>query len=104
MKPWTKEEVHLLETMCQSMMIKDAAKKLLEITGRTPEAVFQKARSIGVKRNSKFRRKHSVCDDYFSDTRSLEVCYWAGFIAADGCVGSPKKNCSSRAKTRKKME
>lgn len=93
MKPWTKEEVYLLEAMCQSMMIKDAAKRLLEMTGRTRDAVFQKARSIGIKRNSKFRRKYSVCDNYFSDTRSLEVCYWAGFIAADGCVGSPKKNC-----------
>jgi hypothetical protein len=34
---WTEEEVHLLETMCQSMMIKDVAKRLLEMTGRTRE-------------------------------------------------------------------
>jgi len=90
---WTEEETLLLKSMCENMMIKDAAKKFSEITGRTEQGAIQKARSIGVKRNSKFKRKYQVNDDFFANRDSLGCCYWAGFIAADGCVGSPKKNC-----------
>lgn len=86
---WTEEDVAILTSLSEKMMLKDAAKEM----GRTVASVLLKANSIGLKRNSKFRRKYEVNDDFFSNRDSLGSCYWAGFIAADGCVGSPKKNC-----------
>lgn len=86
---WTEEDVANLTSLSEKMMLKDAAKEM----GRTVASVLLKANSIGLKRNSKFRRKYQVNDDFFANRDSLECCYWAGFIAADGCVGSPKKNC-----------
>lgn len=86
---WTEEDVALLTSLSERMMLKDAAKEM----GRTVASVSIKARSIGIKGNSKLKRKYQVNDDFFANRDSLECCYWAGFIAADGCVGSPKKNC-----------
>lgn len=79
----------MLIRLSEKMMFKDVAKEM----GRTISSVLQKAKSIGLKGNSKFKRKYQVDDDFFANTESLECCYWAGFMAADGCVGSPKKNC-----------
>lgn len=86
---WTEDDVAILTSLSEKMMLKDAAKEM----GRTVASVLLKANSIGLKRNSKFRRKYEVNDDFFANIDSLACCYWAGFIAADGCVGSPKKNC-----------
>lgn len=86
---WTEEDVELLKSLSKKMMLKEVAKKM----GRTVTSVSLKANSIGLKGNSKFKRKYQVNDDFFSNRDSLECCYWAGFVAADGCVGSPKKNC-----------
>lgn len=86
---WTEEDVAMLISLSEKMMLKDAAKEM----GRTVASVVLKARSIGLKGNPKFKRKYEVNDDFFANRNSLDCCYWAGFIAADGCVGSPKKNC-----------
>ena len=86
---WTEKDMCLLIKLSQEMMFKDIAKKMR----RTVASVSSKAHSIGLKSNSRFRRKYRVNDDFFTNRNSLECCYWAGFVAADGCVGSPKKNC-----------
>jgi predicted DNA binding protein len=82
MKKWSKKETKLLISLNKKMMFKDIA-KLME---RTNSSVLQKAKSIGLKSNSKFKRKYCVDDNYFSNIKKLEVCYWAGFVAADGCA------------------
>lgn len=86
---WTEEDVAMLISLSEKMMLKDVAKEM----GRTVASVALKANYIGLRGNSKFKRKYQVNDDFFANRDSLECCYWAGFIAADGCVGSPKKNC-----------
>lgn len=85
---WTKEDIDLLISLSNKMMLKEVAKKMK----RTATSVFLKANSIGLKGNSKFRRRYKANDDFFENKNSLECCYWAGFIAADGCVESHKKN------------
>ena len=86
---WTEEDVAVLRSLSEVMMLKQAAQKM----GRTVASIWLKAKSIGIKGNSKFKRKYKVNDDFFANKESLECLYWAGFIAADGCVCSPKKNC-----------
>lgn len=86
---WTEEDVAILTSLSKNMMLKDAAQEM----GRTVASVLLKANSIGLKGDPRFKRKYQVNDDFFASRDSLDCCYWAGFIAADGCVGSPKKNC-----------
>lgn len=49
---------------------------------------------VNPKGNGKFTHRHkrqnSVNDDFFEVPNELN-CYWAGFIAADGCIHTGKK-------------
>lgn len=50
--------------------------------------------SIGKNPNSRKKRKFYVNDNYFAKQTS-ESCYWAGFIAADGCIIEKNNNNKS---------
>lgn len=60
---WNEEDVAMLKSLSEKMMLKDAAKKM----GRTVTSVALKARSIGLKGNSKFKRKYQVNDNFFAN-------------------------------------
>ena len=42
----------------------------------------------------RYERQHNVNDDFFNNPNILN-CYWAGFIAADGCIGRRNNNVLS---------
>lgn len=52
-------------------------------------AISAKARSRGLKCNKSLaNKKYSDTDEGYFDSLSPAACYWAGFIAADGCIGT----------------
>ena len=84
---WAKHELETLVAFYHLRMTKQLVDLL---PGRTPNSIFQKARSLSLKANRKLTRKqYRVDDDYFS-VPNLENSYWAGFIAADGNIGDFK--------------
>jgi len=87
MKRWTeKEEINLA-----NLYGKHQNKEIALILGRSVAAVSIKAKSLGLKGNpSRTRRQHNLNDGFF-EKHTLEACYWAGFIAADGNISSPKR-------------
>jgi hypothetical protein len=59
---------------------------------RTTKSVIDKAQAIGVKSQYKYR-KYSYNKDAWKYL-TPESCYWAGFIAADGCI-SKQTHCNA---------
>ena len=65
----------------------DSGLKIIEIAGKmgiSQWTVLAHLRKLGLRRN---KRHHITRPDAFS-TCSAGSCYWAGFLAADGCVSS----------------
>lgn len=52
--------------------------------------VLKRSLGISKRKTRKYLRKFNINDDYFS-TPNKENCYWAGFIAADGCIHNNRK-------------
>jgi intein/homing endonuclease len=85
---WSPLEIDIITSYYRTMSNQEICKLL---PGRTIAAVSLKAKSLGLKRDlSHAHRKHDLNFDYFSHP-TLENCYWAGFIAADGCVSQDKR-------------
>jgi hypothetical protein len=68
------------------------ARKISKTLNRTYFSVMAHAEGMGLKSGS-LKKKYSYNEDYFSKL-TLESCYWAGFIAADGCLFEPRKSLS----------
>jgi len=80
--PWNKREKDKLRININTM----SYSKLAElIPGRTIDAVKQRASLLGLPRLGRRFPKRSLHEHFFSKPNLLS-CYWAGFIAADGCV------------------
>lgn len=67
----------------EALTMKQIGKKL----GISHWTVLNRLKKIDVKKNI----RHSVNHDIFGSF-TPESCYWAGFIAADGCINSNKRN------------
>jgi hypothetical protein len=71
-------------------------KKLSEGIGRSVPSIKCKLKNLGLSGNRPkslsrlANSRYTVNLDYFNNL-TMESCYWAGFIAADGCV-SPERN------------
>lgn len=86
-KPWTAQETETLVSLYELRMNTQISKLL---PGRSADAVKQKARSLCLKSNRKVTRKRYELDYGYFKTPNLENSYWAGFIAADGCIDDVK--------------
>lgn len=63
--------------------------RALYFTDRPPKSLGHRAKILGIHSSreqvSKNHRKYSINDNYFTKY-TLNSCYWAGFLAADGCL------------------
>ena len=78
---WSDEEISYLTSNFGLVKAQQIAEKL----GRTKDAVHKKAQYLGLKGDRGINRKYTHNENYFT-TVSLDSAYWAGFIAADGCI------------------
>jgi len=80
---WTKHEKEYLKENYGKVPLNDIAVTI----NRSIGAVYVQRKRMGLKSLTKCvgRRKYTRDDDYFEHP-NLENSYWAGFIAADGCV------------------
>lgn len=86
---WTEEEDRLLRRDYGDLTYTDIGRN----TGRTWSAVRNRARYIGLTGRSNLGRKYSANTEFFSEPNIVNS-YWAGFIAADGCVSSTRNRLS----------
>lgn len=61
-------------------------KEMAYFLNKKPHQIKYMMRCLNLKSPLKNERSHSLNEDAFSSPLSLESCYWAGFIAADGCI------------------
>lgn len=88
-KKYSEEEIKYIESSYGKITYKDMA----EVLGRTPAAVKRAAYvycsiptvATGTHKFSRHKRTYDCNDDFFY-TSTSESDYWAGFIAADGCI------------------
>ena len=64
---------------------------LMLLPGRTKQGISWQATIRGLKSDRSITNRRLAFDghDYFA-TPTMENCYWAGFIAADGCVSEKR--------------
>lgn len=91
---WTSKEIELLIANYGKITLKEIANNLIK---RSVYAISFKAYKLGLT-DSKLSRKngpkYSFNQNFFS-IPNIENCYWAGFIAADGCIRYNKKTQKS---------
>ena len=62
------------------------AKDIALLLNKNIGSIIYKANAIGLKSNrSLLHKKYTINDDYFK-IPNLQNSYWAGFLAADGCI------------------
>jgi hypothetical protein len=93
MKPWTDEETAILKSNYKNIGAKLLSQSLLK--GKTEQQIRSRAEYLGLKRNKNticrgLNRIHFVNNYFFSIPNNLNS-YWAGFIAADGCISDTAK-------------
>jgi len=77
---WTNEEIDILKKYYGKELVVDIQVKYLK--HRTICAIINKAYEIGLKSD----RKIYTCNQNFFSEPNIVNSYWAGFIAADGCI------------------
>lgn len=84
---WTKEEDRLVEEKYYEIPVKE----LMELLpGRTQAAIELRAkRKLGLTKDKRTQRKYNINMNFFDEPNVLNS-YWAGFIAADGCLTKKK--------------
>lgn len=82
---WSDEEILLLKEKYG----KSTCKELKRLFGRSPIGIHIKARKLGLSSNlnkrGQFQQKY-VHNEHFFKIPNILNSYWAGFIAADGCL------------------
>lgn len=79
MKKWTKEEDNLLKSNYGI----NSRKYVAQLLNRTESSCVNRAKKLCLLRSSK--SKFEFDDNCFS-IPTIENCYWAGLLAADGCI------------------
>lgn len=86
-KSWTEEEINLLKANYGKISAKNLA-KLFEYKNIKQDSISRQAWKLGLKGDMSIaRRLYSFNENYFN-IPNIENCYWAGFIAADGCLSN----------------
>lgn len=80
--PWTQEEELLLKSKCSTGISFPMISKFFD--RRTPYSLQIKAQRMGLTNYYKYRKYN--CNQRFWDSVNPKNSYWAGFVAADGCV------------------
>jgi len=87
-KKWTTQEI---DTLIANYGNIDCHKLAKLLPGRCINAIPQKALALGLKGNPSVTRRVFSINNHYFHTPNLENSYWAGFIAADGCVQTLRK-------------
>ena len=81
-KWWTKQEVdNLIELLSQGLQFSEISKKI----NRTKNACSLKASKLGFQSWHIKKRKYEINESFWKDFNFLN-CYYAGILAADGCL------------------
>lgn len=84
---WTIVEENVLRDLYRDTKISDL---LTFLPGRTYNAINRKVQTLNLRADAtKHKRRNNVRDDFFH-IPNLINSYWAGFIAADGCIHKDK--------------
>lgn len=81
---WLLEEDEILKSIYGKVKIKYVLEK---IPRHTYGSIHKRVKFLGLKGNPRLSQKKYTVNQYFFSNLSIESCYWAGFIAADGCIG-----------------
>jgi len=85
---WTDQEIMILKENYGQIPLPD-----IDIPGRSYQAKRTRARILGLYSALKGQGKRQYsCNDNYFNVPNLENSYWAGFIAADGCI-IKNRNC-----------
>ncbi len=93
-KYWTENDLNVLKDLTSTG--KYSFNQIGKIMGRTGGGCQTRCDLFGIK-NRYIHRKYTVNDDYW-DTYNYNNCYWAGFLAGDGCMISKKNHRILRLK------
>lgn len=88
-KNWTDSEISLLRQCYDG----NPSALVTKFPGRSLKAIRNQADRCGL---TKRLRKYFQQDDYFA-CPNMYNCYWAGFLAADGCIASANRITMSLA-------
>jgi len=80
---WTEEEISFLKENYKSL----PTEEISSILNRTRDAIITKVNNLGISSYADKKGRYLFNRDYFS-VLNLERAYWAGFIAADGCLST----------------
>jgi hypothetical protein len=80
---WTVEQLSLLNEYYGNIHID----KLSEKINKSKQAVYTKAFRLGLESSQYVNIFAKTLNDNFFSVPNPINCYWAGFIAADGCIG-----------------
>lgn len=81
---WLLEEDEILKYIYGKVKIEH----VLEMIPRhTYGSIHKRVKFLGLKGDPKLAQKKYTINKYFFSDLNTESCYWAGFIAADGCIG-----------------
>lgn len=87
---WTNWEDQIIK---ENFPVKTAREIALMLDHRSKHSVQQRIRQLGIQ-GEQWACKHSANNEFFSQPNILNA-YWAGFIAADGCIAEHKE-CSTK--------
>lgn len=87
---WAEWEDRVLINNYPSLTVNEILPKL---DNRTKRATHKRLQILGIQ-VEQWASKYSANNDFFAVPNNLN-CYWAGFIAADGCVVE-SKNCKTK--------
>lgn len=93
LNPWTDEEIKLLHNNILPNESWSSFWKR-EIPHRTLSSVVCKGRKLGINNNHYRSRKYSFNNDIWKEP-TPESCYWAAWIATDGCITSTNRTGES---------
>jgi hypothetical protein len=78
---WLDSDIKYLTENFGKIKAKDIASKL----NRSCDSIHKKAQSLKLVGDKGINRKYTIDNKYFSKI-TIQNSYWAGFIAADGCI------------------
>lgn len=83
MTKWTQKELCIIQENYGNIKIKDLASLL---PNRTIQAIQKLAQRLGLSANYSLAQRIYNFDELYFDNPNIYNSYWAGFIAADGCI------------------
>lgn len=87
---WTHEEIYKLHTIYG---VSDKPTIINSLPGHTWNSIKTKAQRLGLRMDLTKKNRRRWVDDAFFSSGTEEALYWAGFIAADGCVRTRGYGC-----------